>query len=68
MADLFAKVATLTKPRQVEEMGCYPFFIPIESEALKSGSGGKISWEETLGRGTFGKEFNRKICTRRRRF
>jgi 8-amino-7-oxononanoate synthase len=33
LADLFAKVATLTKPRQVEEMGCYPFFIPIESEA-----------------------------------
>ena len=33
MADLFAKFATLTRPRQVEEMGLYPFFIPIQSEA-----------------------------------
>ncbi len=33
LADLFAKIATLTKPRQVEELGCYPFFIPMESEA-----------------------------------
>ena len=33
MADLFAKFATLTKPQQVEEMGLYPFFIPIQSEA-----------------------------------
>src|SRR5712691_789330 len=33
MADLFAKIETLTRPRQVEEMGCYPFFIPLESEA-----------------------------------
>src|SRR5579883_904866 len=33
MADLFAKCATLTKPREVEAMGCYPFFIPLESEA-----------------------------------
>ncbi|HEX5417471.1 MAG TPA: aminotransferase class I/II-fold pyridoxal phosphate-dependent enzyme [Chloroflexota bacterium] len=33
MADLFAKVLTLTKPRQAEAMGCYPFFIPLESEA-----------------------------------
>src|ERR1700737_366461 len=33
LAYLFAKVATMTKPRQVEEMGCYPFFIPMESEA-----------------------------------
>lgn len=33
MADLFAKCATLVKPRQAEEMGCYPFFIPLESEA-----------------------------------
>ncbi|HVB97362.1 MAG TPA: aminotransferase class I/II-fold pyridoxal phosphate-dependent enzyme [Chloroflexota bacterium] len=33
MADLFAKCATLTKPREVEAIGCYPFFIPLESEA-----------------------------------
>lgn len=33
MADLFAKVLSLTKPRQAEAMGCYPFFIPLESEA-----------------------------------
>jgi 8-amino-7-oxononanoate synthase len=33
VADLFAKFATLTKPQQVEKMGLYPFFIPIESEA-----------------------------------
>src|SRR5579883_3129755 len=33
MADLFAKCATLEKPRQAEAMGCYPFFIPIGSEA-----------------------------------
>jgi len=33
VADLFAKCETLTKPRQAEEMGCYPFFIPLESEA-----------------------------------
>lgn len=33
MADLFAKCATLEKPRQAEAMGCYPFFIPLESEA-----------------------------------
>ncbi len=33
MADIFAKFSTLTKPRQVEAMGLYPFFIPIESEA-----------------------------------
>lgn len=33
MADLFAKVHTLTKPRQAEAMGIYPFFIPLESEA-----------------------------------
>ncbi len=33
MADLFSKVALLTKPRQVEEMGVYPFFIPLASEA-----------------------------------
>ena len=33
MADLFAKCATLDKPRQAEAMGCYPFFIPLESEA-----------------------------------
>lgn len=33
MADLFAKCALLTKPRQAEAMGCYPFFVPLESEA-----------------------------------
>lgn len=33
MADLFAKCALLEKPRQAEAMGCYPFFIPLESEA-----------------------------------
>jgi 8-amino-7-oxononanoate synthase len=33
VADLFAKCATLTRPRQAEELGCYPFFIPLESEA-----------------------------------
>src|ERR1044071_4826302 len=33
VSDLFAKFSTLTKPQQVEEMGLYPFFIPIESEA-----------------------------------
>ncbi len=33
MADLFAKIALLTRPKAVEELGCYPFFIPLESEA-----------------------------------
>lgn len=33
MADLFDKCDTLVRPRQAEEMGCYPFFIPLESEA-----------------------------------
>lgn len=33
MADVFAKCDTLIRPRQAEAMGCYPFFIPIESEA-----------------------------------
>ncbi|HLG50220.1 MAG TPA: pyridoxal phosphate-dependent aminotransferase family protein [Chloroflexota bacterium] len=33
MADLFAKCGMLIKPRQAEAMGCYPFFIPIGSEA-----------------------------------
>ncbi len=33
MADVFAKFSSLTRPRQVEEIGCYPFFIPLESEA-----------------------------------
>jgi 8-amino-7-oxononanoate synthase len=33
VADLFAKIALLTRPKAVEELGCYPFFIPLESEA-----------------------------------
>jgi 8-amino-7-oxononanoate synthase len=33
LADLFDKFAMLTRPREVEKIGCYPFFIPIESEA-----------------------------------
>lgn len=33
MADLFAKCGALVKPRQAQEAGIYPFFIPLESEA-----------------------------------
>jgi 8-amino-7-oxononanoate synthase len=33
VADLFDKFETLTRTRRAEAMGCYPFFIPLESEA-----------------------------------
>lgn len=33
VADLFAKVSSLTRTRQAEAIGCYPYFIPLESEA-----------------------------------
>lgn len=33
MADLFAKVSSMTRTREAEAVGCYPYFIPLESEA-----------------------------------
>lgn len=33
VADVFDKLATLTRTHEVEKLGVYPFFIPLESEA-----------------------------------